>query len=78
MVLLLVGSGGIISMVSPTCGGVSDCVGGTGSGFAAGSSKLGGMIAPPVAALALSNRAGLHNYGLRSGSRSAVRRPYLL
>lgn len=55
MVLLLAGSGGVISMLSPYTAEVyPTSLRGTGSGLAAGSSKVGGIIAPPVAALVLS------------------------
>jgi len=54
MVLLLVGSGGIISMLSPYTAEVyPTAFRGTGSGFAAGTSKVGGIIAPPVAVILL-------------------------
>lgn len=73
MVLLLVGSGGVISMLSPYTAEVyPTALRGTGSGFAAGSSKLGGMIAPPVAALALSVVPGFTLIGF------AVAAPVLL
>jgi MFS transporter, putative metabolite:H+ symporter len=54
MVLLLVGSGGVIAMLSPYTAEVYPTqLRGTGSGFAAGSSKIGGILAPPVAAAVL-------------------------
>jgi MFS transporter, putative metabolite:H+ symporter len=54
MVLLLVSSGGVISMLSPYAAEVFPThLRGTASGVAAGSSKLGGIIAPTtMAALA--------------------------
>jgi putative MFS transporter len=55
MVLLLIGSGGIISMLSPYSAEVYPTqLRGTGSGFAAGSSKVGGILAPPLTAMVLS------------------------
>ncbi len=54
MVLLLVGSGGVISMLSPYTAEVYPThLRGTGSGLAAGSSKLGGIVGPPVVAVVL-------------------------
>ncbi|MEP6509627.1 MAG: MFS transporter, partial [Gemmatimonadales bacterium] len=54
MVLLLIGSGGIISMLSPYTAEVyPTAFRGTGSGWAAGSSKVGGIIAPPAAVMLL-------------------------
>lgn len=54
MVLLLIGSGGVISMLSPYTAEVYPThMRGTGSGFAAGSSKIGGIIAPPTVAIIL-------------------------
>ncbi|HEX2093468.1 MAG TPA: MFS transporter, partial [Longimicrobiaceae bacterium] len=54
MVLLLVGSGGIISMLSPYTAEVYPTrLRGTGSGFSAGCSKVGGILAPPLVALTL-------------------------
>jgi MFS transporter, putative metabolite:H+ symporter len=51
VVLLLVSSGGVISMLSPYTAEVYPTdLRGTGSGLAAGSSKLGGILGPPVAA----------------------------
>ena len=65
MVLLLVGSGGVISMLSPYTAEVyPTALRGTGSGFAAGSSKVGGIIAPPVAALILGIMPGFTLLGL--------------
>ena len=60
VVALLVSSGGIISMLSPYTAEVYPThLRGTGSGLAAGSSKLGGMIGPPLIAGVLSVTAGL-------------------
>jgi len=54
MVLLLVGSGGIISMLSPYTAEVYPTrLRGTGSGFAAGASKVGGILSPPLMAFIL-------------------------
>ena len=65
VVLLLVGSGGVISMLSPYTAEVyPTSMRGTGSGFAAGSSKFGGMIAPPAAAAALTVVPGFTLIGL--------------
>lgn len=51
MVLLLVGSGGVIAMLSPYTAEVyPTAVRGTGSGLAAGSSKFGGIFGPPLTA----------------------------
>jgi putative MFS transporter len=65
MVLLLIGSGGVISMLSPYTAEVYPTrLRGTGSGFAAGSSKIGGILAPPVAALTLAAAPGFGLIGL--------------
>lgn len=65
MVLLLVGSGGIISMLSPYTAEVyPTALRGTGSGFAAGASKIGGIVAPPVAVLLLAAVPGFRLIGL--------------
>lgn len=65
MVLLLVGSGGAISMLAPYTAEVYPTpLRGTGSGFAAASSKVGGIIAPPVAALVLAAVPGFTALGL--------------
>jgi len=51
VILLLISSGGVISMLSPYTAEVYPTdLRGTGSGLAAGSSKLGGILGPPVAA----------------------------
>jgi putative MFS transporter len=51
VILLLVSSGGVISMLSPYTAEVYPTeLRGTGSGLAAGSSKLGGILGPPIAA----------------------------
>jgi putative MFS transporter len=60
VVLLLVASGGVISMLSPYTAEVYPThLRGTGSGLAAGSSKLGGMFGPPLVAALLSASTGL-------------------
>jgi MFS transporter, putative metabolite:H+ symporter len=65
MVLLLVGSGGIISMLSPYTAEVYPTrLRGTGSGFSAGASKLGGILAPPLVAFALARYPGFGLVGL--------------
>ncbi len=65
MVLLLVGSGGIISMLSPYTAEVYPTrLRGTGSGFAAGASKVGGILAPPLVALGLSYHPGFGLVGV--------------
>jgi putative MFS transporter len=65
MVLLLVGTGGIISMLSPYTAEVyPTALRGTGSGFAAGASKVGGIIAPPVAVMLLAAVPGFRLIGL--------------
>jgi putative MFS transporter len=51
VILLLVSSGGVISMLSPYTAEVYPTeLRGTGSGLAAGSSKMGGILGPPIAA----------------------------
>jgi putative MFS transporter len=65
LVLLLVGSGGIISMLSPYTAEVYPTrLRGTGSGFAAGCSKVGGILSPPMVALALSQAPGFALIGV--------------
>jgi putative MFS transporter len=65
MVLLLVGSGGIISMLSPYTAEVYPTrLRGTGSGFAAGASKVGGILAPPLIAFALLHYPGFGLVGV--------------
>jgi putative MFS transporter len=65
MVLLLVGSGGIISMLSPYTAEVYPTrLRGTGSGFAAGASKVGGILAPPLVAFTLVRYPGFGVVGL--------------
>ena len=65
MVLLLVGSGGIISMLSPYTAEVYPTrLRGTGSGFAAGASKVGGILAPPLVALTLVHFPGFAAVGV--------------
>jgi cation diffusion facilitator CzcD-associated flavoprotein CzcO len=59
MVMLLIGSGGIISMLSPYTAEVYPTrLRGTGSGFAAGASKVGGILAPPLVAFTLLHHPG--------------------
>ncbi|HUP18841.1 MAG TPA: MFS transporter, partial [Gemmatimonadota bacterium] len=56
---LLIGSGGVISMLSPYTAEVYPTnLRGTGSGLAAGSSKLGGILGPPAAAGLIAVSAG--------------------
>lgn len=65
MVLLLVGSGGIISMLSPYTAEVYPTrLRGTGSGFSAGCSKIGGILAPPLVALTLLHFPGFAAIGI--------------
>jgi MFS transporter, putative metabolite:H+ symporter len=65
MVLLLVGSGGIISMLSPYTAEVYPTrLRGTGSGFSAGCSKMGGILAPPLVAMTLLHFPGFAVVGL--------------
>jgi putative MFS transporter len=64
-VLLLVGSGGVISMLSPYTAEVYPTrLRGTGSGFAAGCSKVGGILAPPLMALTLASFPGFGLIGV--------------
>ena len=65
MVMLLVGSGGIISMLSPYTAEVYPTrLRGTGSGFAAGASKVGGILAPPLVAFAVARHPGFLLVGI--------------
>jgi putative MFS transporter len=65
MVLLLIGSGGIISMLSPYTAEVYPTrLRGTGSGFSAGCSKVGGILAPPLVALTLLHFPGFGVIGM--------------
>lgn len=65
VVLLLLGTGGVISMLSPYTAEVYPTrLRGTGSGIAAGSSKLGGIVAPPLAAWVLAVAPGFTTIGL--------------
>jgi putative MFS transporter len=58
-VLLLIGSGGVISMLSPYTAEVyPTALRGTGSGIAAASSKIGGIAAPPIVAMILAITPG--------------------
>lgn len=64
-VVLLVSSGGVISMLSPYTAEVYPThLRGTGSGLAAGSSKLGGILGPPLVA---SLAAASSGFGLVAG-----------
>jgi putative MFS transporter len=65
MVLLLIGSGGVISMLSPYTAEVYPTrLRGTGSGFSAGCSKVGGILAPPLVALTLAHFPGFGMLGV--------------
>jgi putative MFS transporter len=65
MITLLIGGSGITSMLSPYTAEVYPTdLRGTGSGFAAAASKVGGVIAPPVAALILTAVPGFTALGL--------------
>ncbi|MBL8961489.1 MAG: MFS transporter [Gemmatimonadetes bacterium] len=65
MVLLLVSSGGVISMLSPYAAEVFPThLRGTASGVAAGSSKLGGIIAPATMAALAAMQPGFTLIGL--------------
>jgi putative MFS transporter len=69
MVLLLVGSGGIISMLSPYTAEVYPTrLRGTGSGFSAGCSKVGGILAPPLVALTLLHFPGFAAIGVMAAA----------
>ncbi len=69
MVLLLIGTGGVISMLSPYTAEVyPTALRGTGSGFAAGSSKVGGILAPPLAAFILGIVPGFGLLGLAAAA----------
>jgi len=60
VVALLVSSGGVISMLSPYTAEVYPThLRGTGSGFAAASSKLGGVFGPPIVASLLATTGTL-------------------
>jgi len=65
MVILLIGSGGVISMLSPYTAEVYPTdLRGTGSGFAAGSSKVGGVFGPPLMAAVVAAVPGFGVLGL--------------
>lgn len=65
VVLLLTSSGGVISMLSPYTAEVYPTpLRGTGSGLAAGSSKVGGMLAPSLTAGILAFSPGFTAVGL--------------
>jgi putative MFS transporter len=73
MVTLLVGTGGIISMLSPYAAEVYPThLRGTGSGFAAGSSKVGGILAPPLAAAILGATPGFYLLGFAVAAPVAI------
>lgn len=60
IMLLLVASGGVISMLSPYTAEVYPThLRGSGSGLAAGSSKLGGILGPPLIAVLVAVSPGL-------------------
>ena len=60
LMALMVSSTGVITMLSPYAAEVFPTdLRGTGSGIAAASSKLGGMIGPPVMGLLLTSSAGI-------------------
>ncbi len=60
VVALLLGSGGVIAMLSPYTAEVYPThLRGTGSGFAAASSKLGGIFGPPIVVALLAATGGL-------------------
>ena len=64
IVLLMLASGGVISMLSPYTAEVYPTrLRGTGSGIAAGSSKAGGIIAPPIAAWIIGAAPGFATLG---------------
>lgn len=63
--LLLAGSSGVISMLSPYTAEVYPTgVRGKGSGFAAACSKAGGMFGPPLAAIVLATFSGFASLAL--------------
>jgi putative MFS transporter len=65
IVLLMLGSGGVISMLSPYTAEVYPTrLRGTGSGIAAGSSKVGGIVAPPLAAWIIGAAPGFATLGM--------------
>jgi putative MFS transporter len=73
MVVLLVGSGAVISMLLPYAAEVYPTpLRSTGSGAAAGASKLGGVVAPPIAALCLSVTPGFLVLGLAVAAPIAI------
>lgn len=73
VVLLLLGSGGIISMLSPYTAEVYPTrLRGTGSGIAAGASKLGGIVAPPLAAWIIGVAPGFTTLGIVAAAPVAV------
>jgi putative MFS transporter len=73
MVLLLVGNSGVISMLSPYAAEVYPThLRASGSGFAAGVSKLGGIVAPPLAARLLGITPGFFLVGLAMSGAVAI------
>jgi putative MFS transporter len=73
MVLLLIGTGGIISMLSPYTAEVYPTrLRGTGSGFAAGASKVGGIIAPQLVVILITIAPGFRAVGFAAAIPVAV------
>lgn len=65
MILLFVGSGGVIAMLSPYTAEVyPTALRGSGSGIAAASSKVGGILAPVVAAMVVTRSGGFTQLAL--------------
>ena len=65
IVLLMLSSGGVIAMLSPYTAEVYPTrLRGTGSGIAAGSSKVGGIVAPPLAAWIIGAAPGFATLGV--------------
>lgn len=65
IVLLMLGTGGVIAMLSPYTAEVYPTrLRGTGSGIAAGSSKVGGIVAPPIAAWIIGAAPGFATLGV--------------
>jgi putative MFS transporter len=73
LVSLFVASGGVISMLSPYTAEVYPTpLRGSGSGLAAGSSKLGGILGPPVIASLMAISPGLALPALASAAPIAL------
>jgi len=73
LVSLFVASGGVISMLSPYTAEVyPTALRGSGSGLAAGSSKLGGILGPPVVASLMAIAPGLALPALASAAPIAI------